>query len=88
MPHAIKMSGPALRDLDGIPPRYAGAILEFIYSVLPASPRRVGKPLSREFDGLHGARRGDYRVIFEVHDDANDVLVVRVSHRAHAYRSR
>ncbi len=88
MPHTVRMSSSALRDLEGIPPRYAGAILEFIYAVLPENPRRVGKPLERELEGFHGARRGDYRVIYEIHDAANDILIVRISHRAHVYRRR
>ena len=81
------MSSPALRDLGRIPPRYTAAILEFIYVVLPENPARVGKPLERELEGLHGARRGDYRVIYEIRDNDRSVLVIRVDHRANVYRS-
>jgi len=54
---AATLASTALRDLEKIPPRYAGAILEFIYAVLPENPPRVGNPLERELEGLHGARR-------------------------------
>lgn len=88
MASTVHMSGPALRDLERIPPRYARAILEFIYTVLPENPRIVGKPLQRELEGLHGARRGDYRVIYEIRQEDDAVLIVRIDHRAHVYRPR
>ncbi len=86
--YRVTLASTALRDLEMIPPRYAGAILEFIYAVLPENPPRVGKPLERELEGLHGARRGDYRVIYEIREEDKAVLVVRVDHRAHLYRPR
>ncbi len=86
--YRVTLAGTALRDLEKTPPRYAGAILEFIYAVLPEDPSRVGKPLERELEGLHGARRGDYRVIYEIREEDKAVLVVRVDHRAHVYRPR
>jgi len=55
---------------------------------LPEDPSRVGKPLERELEGLHGARRGDYRVSYEIREEDKAVLVVRVDHRAHVYRPR
>ncbi len=86
--YRVTLASTALRDLEKIPPRYAGAILEFIYAVLPENPPRVGKPLERELEGLHGARRGHYRVIYEIREEDKAVLVVRVDHRAHVYRPR
>ncbi|HEX2704461.1 MAG TPA: type II toxin-antitoxin system RelE/ParE family toxin [Candidatus Lustribacter sp.] len=88
MTYEVALASSAQRDLQGIPPRYASAILEFIYSVLPDNPRRVGKPLGRDLEGIHSARRGDYRVLYEVHEHTNEVVVIRVSHRASAYRKR
>jgi mRNA interferase RelE/StbE len=88
MAYEIRMASTAVRDLAAIPPRYAAAILEFIYTVLPENPRRVGKPLARDLEGSHSARRGDYRVIYQIHEAAGDVLIIRVSHRATIYRPR
>jgi len=88
MAYAVVMASTALRSLEKVPPRYAAAILEFIYVILPENPARVGKPLEREFEGLHGARRGDYRVLYEIREADASVLVVRIDHRAHAYRPR
>ena len=75
-----------MRGLERIPPRFAAAIVEFLFGALAANPYLAGKPLRHELEGLHGARRGDYRVIYRIHD--SHVLVIRIDHRASAYRPR
>lgn len=88
MTYAVRFASAALRDLEAIPPRYATAIVAFIYDVLPENPQRLGKPLRRELTSYRNARRGDYRVIYEIHDDAAEILVIRISHRSTVYRPR
>lgn len=85
--YQVEFAGTAQRDLRGVPPRIVPAIIEFVYGDLARQPRRVGKPLQRELEGLWGARRGPYRIIYEVHDDRLVVLVIHVDHRAHVYRT-
>lgn len=51
-------------------------------------PRRVGKPLGRELEGYHVARRGTYRLVFRIDEDTSTVYVVRIEHRSRAYRPR
>ncbi len=53
---------------------------------LAETPRRVGKPLVGELDGLWSARRGDYRVVYEIDKDADVVIVHRVQQRRDVYR--
>ncbi|WP_426623268.1 type II toxin-antitoxin system RelE family toxin [Leifsonia sp. McL0607] len=88
MTYEAIFSSPAARDLERIPPRIVSAVIEFVYGDLSRSPRRFGKPLSRELEGLYSARRGPYRVLCEIDDDQIRVLVVRVDHRADVYRRR
>jgi mRNA interferase RelE/StbE len=64
----VDLTPPAIRSMDRVRPRYLGAILEFTYGALAESPHRVGKPLSQDFEGLHSARRGDYRILYEIRD--------------------
>ncbi|WP_240183771.1 type II toxin-antitoxin system RelE family toxin [Leifsonia aquatica] len=78
----------AIRDLDRIPPRIVPAVIEFAYGDLARAPRRVGKALERELAGLYSARRGPYWILYEIHDEEVRVLVIRVDHRADAYRPR
>ncbi|MFZ2963285.1 MAG: type II toxin-antitoxin system RelE/ParE family toxin [Rhodoglobus sp.] len=86
--YRVEFAGTAHRDLLGVPPRIVPAIVEFVYGELARNPRRVGKPLQRELEGLWGARRGPYRVIYEILDDRLLVVVIHVDHRADAYRPR
>ncbi|MBN9629890.1 MAG: type II toxin-antitoxin system RelE/ParE family toxin [Actinobacteria bacterium] len=86
--YRVEFACTARRDLRGVPPRIVPAIVEFVYGDLARQPRRVGKPLQRELEGLWGARRGPYRIIYEIHDEHLVVLVVHVAHRADVYRRR
>jgi mRNA interferase RelE/StbE len=71
-----------------LPEGVATAVIEFITGSLIAAPRRVGKPLRRELAGLYSARRGTFRVLYRIDDAEHLVTVVRVEHRAEAYRRR
>jgi mRNA interferase RelE/StbE len=37
---------------------------------------------------LYSARRGPYRILYEIHDEEIRVIVIRVDHRADAYQPR
>jgi mRNA interferase RelE/StbE len=64
------------------------AVVEFLSTSLAAAPLRVGHELQRELSGLHSARRGEYRVIYEVRPESHEVVVHRVQHRRDSYRPR
>ena len=55
---------------------------------LSENPHRVGGPLRRELADLHAARRGTYRIIYQIIDDRHLVVVHRIDHRANVYRPR
>jgi mRNA interferase RelE/StbE len=82
----VHLAPSAIRGLDRLPPRIAAAVAEFITTTLPSNPERMSKPLRGEFEGLRSARRGDYRVLFSLDNDAGTLLVVRIAHRADVYR--
>lgn len=84
----VLIDPPAVRDLGRLHERVLPAILEFVHGPLAEAPRRVGKPLGGEFDGTWSARRGEYRVLYEIDDDARAVFVVRIDHRRSAYHRR
>jgi mRNA-degrading endonuclease RelE of RelBE toxin-antitoxin system len=48
----------------------------------------VGKPLKLGLEGLHSARRGDYRVIYRIDDQRRPIDVVAIEHRSDIYRPR
>ena len=86
--YTIALTGPARRSLARLPEKVAAAAVEFLYGSLATNPRRVGKELTLALAGLHSARRGDYRVIYRIDDDARRVDVVGIEHRSDAYRPR
>jgi mRNA-degrading endonuclease RelE of RelBE toxin-antitoxin system len=88
--YRLQVAGPAARALAGcLPEKIAAAVYEFITTTLLDNPRRVGKRLMLPpFEGTWSARRGTYRVLYEIEEDNQVVTVTAVEHRADAYRSR
>ena len=86
MPYDVRFAASARRNLRHIPPRIVPAIVEFAYGDLAREPRRVGKPLERELAGTFSARRGPYRLLYRVDDEAARVYILRIDHRADVYR--
>ncbi len=80
--------GAARAIRDRLPEAVAAAGVEFITGPLLDNPHRVGKPLQRQLPGLWSARRGLYRVLYEIDDRSRIVRVVDASHRGDAYRPR
>lgn len=87
-PFQLRVTGPADRQLRRLPERTAAAIVEFMLGALVENPHRVGGPLQRELAGLRSARRGAYRVIYEIDHRGHLVIVHRIDHRATVYRPR
>jgi mRNA interferase RelE/StbE len=79
--YEVVLTSAARRAFARLPPGPAGATLELLAGPLPDNPHRLGKPLRLELSGLHAARRGDYRVIYSIADDARVVTVRAVGHR-------
>jgi mRNA-degrading endonuclease RelE of RelBE toxin-antitoxin system len=86
--YAIAWTTASRRALTKLPEKVATAVVEFLYGSLAASPHRVGKPLKLSLQGLLSARRGDYRVIYRIDDQQNQVTVVAIKHRSDVYRPR
>jgi mRNA interferase RelE/StbE len=85
---AIGWTAASRRALTRLPEKVATAVVEFLYGSLAASPHRVGKPLKLSLEGLHSARRGDYRVIYHIDDEQHLVTVIAIEHRSDVYRPR
>ena len=83
----LEVAGPAAHELERLPEKAAAAVVES-FGAIAADPRRVGKPLRFELDGLWSARRGPYRVIYRLDEGERLVTVFAVGHRADVYRRR
>jgi len=88
VPYRLVVTTTAERSLARLSEGVAAAIVEFMLGSLTEAPRRIGHPLQRELAGLWAARRGPYRVVYEIDDETTVVAVVRIDHRADVYRPR
>lgn len=86
MAYSITLSRQARRALhEDLPEVVAAACIEFIRGPLAENPHRVGKPLRAELEGYHSARRGEFRVIYQIRESTVTVAVVSIKHRRDAY---
>jgi mRNA interferase RelE/StbE len=86
--YELVLTAPARRTLtDRLPEDVAAAVIEFLTSALVREPRRVGKPLRNQLEGIRSARRGTYRVLYRVGEQPREVVVLRIEHRRDAYRT-
>ncbi len=87
--YRLQVAGPAARAIaDELPEAVAAAVVEFVAGDLVRAPRRVGKPLRREFEGRWAARRGSYRVLYAIDDRSRVVTVLAPEQRRDVYRRR
>lgn len=84
--YEVEITPEGLRHLNLLPEKVREAALAAILGPSAENPRRLGKPLLGALEGLHSARRGDYRIIYEVLEDEQIVLIHRVQHRRDVYR--
>ena len=86
--YEVEITPEGLRHLDRLPEKVRAAVIETILGSIAENPHRAGKPLRGELDGLYSARRGEFRVIYEIDEEAKIVLVHRAQHRRRVYRNR
>ncbi|WP_250283656.1 MULTISPECIES: type II toxin-antitoxin system RelE family toxin [unclassified Frankia] len=85
--YELVLTPPARRAFtDQLPEAVATAAVEFLTTALVEAPRRAGKPLRFDLEGIWAARRGTYRILYRINDDKHDVVVLRLEHRRDAYR--
>lgn len=83
--YSVALRAWAQKDIAVLPPSRARRVLAAIAS-LSEDPRPPGarKPQAEE---SYRIRVGDHRIVFEIDDRAQRVVVVRVKHRRDVYRS-
>lgn len=73
-----------LRKLDRVAQRRVQAAVE----LLAGEPRPSGAKKLVGGDGEWRVRTGDYRIVYEIHDNVLVVLVIAVGHRREIYNRR
>jgi mRNA interferase RelE/StbE len=85
MTYRIHVAPAALRQLRKLDPQ-ARRRVQAAIELLAGEPRPPG---AKKLTGGHGewrVRTGDYRIVYEVHDQVLVVLVVAVGHHREIYR--
>jgi mRNA interferase RelE/StbE len=78
----------AVRSLGRLPDKGAAAVVEFMLGPLRDNPKGLGHGLRGDLHGLRAARRGPYRVVYELDEQEHRIAVLRIDHRADVYRPR
>jgi mRNA-degrading endonuclease RelE of RelBE toxin-antitoxin system len=86
--YEVEITPEGLRHLNRLPVKVKAAVVETVFGSIAENPQRAGKPLRGELEGLYSARRGEFRVIYEIDEARRVVLVHRAQHRRSAYRRR
>jgi mRNA interferase RelE/StbE len=81
---------PARRALGGqLPPHIAATAAEFITGPLLDGPRRVRRPLGAQLTGIYSVLLArEWRVLYEIDDAKELVIVLDIRHRSIACRRR
>ena len=85
MAYTIDFRPAARRAFANLPPQLQ-ARLQPAVDALAALPRPPGCKKLRGERNLWRIRVGDYRIVYEIHDQILVVLVIAISHRREAYR--
>jgi mRNA-degrading endonuclease RelE of RelBE toxin-antitoxin system len=82
--YEIEITAEGLGHLNKLPDKYATRHWSPFFGPIAANPIRLDKLLIGALGGLRLARRGDYRIICEIFEDDQIVLIHRMQHRRDA----
>ena len=87
--YEVELKPRALKAVhEQLPPKVVDVVLYFIDGPLRENPKRVGKLLGAPFRNTWSARRGDYRIIYVIHEELGEIAVLDIKHRSHVYATR
>ena len=82
----IAFTRSARKDIRAVPGDIQSRVLSAIQA-LADDPRPQGVKRLTGLDDLYRIRVGAYRVVYRVHDDQLEILIIRVRHRREVYRN-
>lgn len=85
--YEVRFKPSALRELRRLP-RQAQEQLAPVLDALAEKPRPPGVVKMEGLENTYRVRSGNYRIVYEIHDDTLLVRIVRLRKRSEAYRRR
>ena len=83
--YRIEIKSRAQKTLLGLAPELQDRMIAAIRALRP-NPRGLGSRKLHGCEDTYRLRIGDYRVIYEIHDDCLIVAVIKIGHRREVYR--
>ena len=84
MAYKILIKPSATKDLDKLPDKELKKIFSQI-ALLSSNPRPIGIQKLTDEEGYR-IRSGKYRILFQINDNSQTILVYRIKHRKDVYR--
>lgn len=85
MSYEVIIPKPVQKQLDALPDDVHERVLEKILSLVE-NPRPSGVKKLKGFEREYRIRIGDYRVRYEIDDNASTVIILHCKHRKDAYK--
>ena len=85
MTYTVQLTASAKKALGRMPPDIRER-LTLAVAALRSDPRPPGVVKLTGEDNVYRVRVGDYRILYEIHDNSLIVIVVKIAHRRDAYR--
>lgn len=84
MAYSVHLTHSAEKQFEGLPSTVQPEILDAMLA-LADTPRPPGCKAIQGLDAWR-IRVGDYRILYDIDDDLNEVTVFRIAHRREVYR--
>ena len=85
MVYKLLIDSRVIKDLKNIDKKWQIKILNTIRNKLIKNPH-TGKKLTGDLSRYHRLRVGNYRIIYEIDEEQNTIIVLKVGHRKNVYR--
>jgi mRNA interferase RelE/StbE len=85
VPYRIEFSSKAARQFKSLA-KQVTALLQPRLEALAENPHHPAVTKLSEYDSLYRLRAGDYRIFFEIQEENQVILIVKVGHRREVYR--
>ena len=85
MKYAIKFRPAVEKDIRHLPRKELIRIKRKLEALAENLPDRATTKMKGN-NNFHKVRMGDYRIIYEIHDDVLVILVVKIGHRKDIYK--
>jgi mRNA interferase RelE/StbE len=85
MKYSVEFRPAVLKSLKGLPKKDLRRIKKRIDDLAENLPDPATTKMKGNYT-FHKIRSGDYRIIYEIHDDRLVILVVKIGHRKDVYK--